>query len=292
MVPQIEVTRTLTAQVVALNSPSLAKISGGYEKPTQTAFLETEKLANNRNRPVFTYSKSSFSKLDKDSLATVQEARNIGEEKPRDSSNTAQNKVDLKAENNDGLTDAERRKVQALKARDRQVREHERAHQIAGGHYASSPTYRTVRGPDGKLYAVGGEVKIDTSIVPNNPEATIRKMQTVKRAALAPQEPSSADRAVAAEADAKIMRARQEIQERKIEESKEREEKGDNFVDKNRNLSDAKKINGDLVFNPEGRFKGNPIGLGAVDHAELIGLSNLPKGHGVLDPGQLFSLIA
>ena len=43
---------------------------------------------------------------------------------------------------------------------------------------------------------------------------------------------------------------------------------------------------------PEGRFKGDPIGLGAVDHAALIGLSKLPKGHGVLDPGELLSLIA
>lgn len=106
--------------------------------------------------------------------------------------------ADPNAEGADGLTEAERRKVRELQACDRQVREHERAHQIAGGQYASLPTFRTVREPDGKSYAVGGEVRIDTSVVPNNPEATIRKMQIVKRASLAPQEPSSADRAVAA----------------------------------------------------------------------------------------------
>lgn len=292
MVPQIEAARPITAQAGLLNRPSLAKIRVGGETQTQPTFLGTEKLVNTRSGMVPTLPGGSFSKLDKDTLAMAQQARNLDTEKPGEDTNTVKDHTDMHADGKDGLTDAERRKVQELKARDRQVREHERAHQIAGGHYASSPTYRTIRGPDGKLYAVGGEVKIDTSVVPNNPEATIRKMQTVKRAALAPQEPSSADRAVAAEADAKIVRARQEIQERKIEEAKEQKERGDNFVNKDRNLSDAKKVNGDLVFNPEGRFKGDPIGLGAVDHAALIGLSKLPKGHGVLDPGELLSLIA
>ena len=292
MVPQVETARPTTAQAVGLNKEPLARIRDGSEIRVQKPLLGAELSINTRIGLGSTLSGGSFSKLDKDSLAVVQEAQDPDGEQPGENTTDPKNKVDINAEGKDGLTDAERRKVEALKARDRQVREHERAHQIAGGHYASSPTYRTVRGPDGKSYAVGGEVRIDTSVVPNNPEATIRKMQTVKRAALAPQEPSSADRAVAAEADAKIVRARQEIQERKIEEAKERKDKGNNFVDKDRNISDAQKVNGDLIFNPEGRFKGDPIGVGVVDHAALIGLSRLPKGHGVLDPGQLLSLIA
>ena len=292
MVPQVETARPTTAQTVALNKTPLARIGDGSEIRVQKTLLGAETSLNTRIGLGFTLSGGPFSKLDKDNLAVVQEAQNLDGEQPGENTTAPKNKVDINAEGRDGLTDAERRKVAALKARDRQVREHERAHQIAGGHYASSPTYRTIRGPDGKSYAVGGEVRIDTSVVPNNPEATIRKMQTVKRAALAPQEPSSADRAVAAEADAKIVRARQEIQERKIEEAKERNERGNNFVNKNRNISDAQKVNGDLIFNPEGRFKGDPIGVGIVDHAALIGLSKLPKGHGVLDPGQLLSLIA
>ena len=292
MVPQVETARPTTAQAVALDKTPLARIGDVSEIRDQKTLLGAETSVNTRISSGSTLLRGSFSKLDKDSLAVVQEAQNLDGEKPGEKTTAPENKVDINAEGKDGLTDAERRKLAALKARDRQVREHERAHQIAGGHYASSPTYRTVRGPDGKSYAVGGEVRIDTSVVPNNPEATIRKMQTVKRAALAPQEPSSADRAVAAEAAAKIVRARQEIQERKIEEAKEQKERGNNFVDKNRNISDAQKVNGDLVFNPEGRFKGDPIGVGVVDHAALIGLSKLPKGHGVLDPGQLLSLIA
>ena len=116
------------------------------------------------------------------------------------------------------LSEEEKEKVRDLQSRDREVRAHEQAHKAAGGSLAGHPTYETVRGPDGRSYAVGGEVKIDTSAVPNNPEATIRKMEQVKRAALAPSNPSSADRQVAAEADAKIQQARQEKREQDAEE--------------------------------------------------------------------------
>ena len=59
---------------------------------------------------------------------------------------------------------------------------------------------------------------IDTSPVPGDPEATIDKMEVVKRAALAPAEPSVQDRSVAAQADAKKLRARAELAEQKAEE--------------------------------------------------------------------------
>jgi hypothetical protein len=121
------------------------------------------------------------------------------------------------------LTEEEKDKVRDLQSRDREVRAHEQAHKAAGGSLAGQPTYQTMRGPDGRSYAVGGEVKIDTSAVPNNPEATIRKMEQVKRAALAPSNPSSADRQVAAEADAKIQQARQEKREQDAEEREKAE---------------------------------------------------------------------
>ncbi|WP_303620985.1 putative metalloprotease CJM1_0395 family protein, partial [Methylogaea oryzae] len=56
------------------------------------------------------------------------------------------------------------------------------------------------RGPDGQQYAVGGEVSIDTSPVPNDPEATARKAEQIRRAALAPANPSGQDISVAAAA--------------------------------------------------------------------------------------------
>lgn len=106
-----------------------------------------------------------------------------------------------------GLSEEERAVVDQLKARDREVRDHEEAHARVGGPYAGAPSYTYQTGPDGQQYAVGGEVPIDVSEIPGDPAATIDKMDVVKAAALAPAEPSSADRNVAAEADAKRLAA-------------------------------------------------------------------------------------
>src|SRR6056297_2625701 len=87
------------------------------------------------------------------------------------------------------LSEAERRQVEDLKARDREVRAHEAAHQAAAGSYAGPIQYEFQRGPDGRRYAVGGSVQIDTSPIPDDPEATIQKMETIRAAALAPANP-------------------------------------------------------------------------------------------------------
>lgn len=107
----------------------------------------------------------------------------------------------------------EERLLMKLRQVDREVRAHEQAHLMAAGPYArGSPHYEYVRGPDGRLYAVGGEVKIDTSPVPGDPEATLEKAQAIKRAALAPANPSPQDRLVAALADRMATKAMMEIQ--------------------------------------------------------------------------------
>ena len=116
--------------------------------------------------------------------------------------------------------------IRELAARDREVRSHEQAHAAVGGKYAGSPVYEFVRGPDGVNYAVGGEVSIDTSPVPGDPEATIAKAQQIRRAANAPAEPSSQDRRVAAEASLMEAEARAALrQERVVESEQTREEK-------------------------------------------------------------------
>ena len=101
--------------------------------------------------------------------------------------------------------------IKELKARDTEVRIHEQAHAAVGGQYAGSPSYEYQRGPDGTNYAVGGEVQIDVAEIKGDPKATIEKMQTVRAAALAPQEPSSADRSIAADATQKLMAAQAEL---------------------------------------------------------------------------------
>lgn len=105
----------------------------------------------------------------------------------------------------------EQQQIEELKARDTEVRVHEQAHALVGGQYAGSPSYEYQRGPDGTNYAVGGEVQIDVSEIPGDPQATIDKMQTVRAAALAPAEPSSADRAIAADATQKMAAAQAEL---------------------------------------------------------------------------------
>jgi hypothetical protein len=94
----------------------------------------------------------------------------------------------------------ERRQIQELVLRDRQVRDHERAHTAVGGQYAGPPRYTFERGPDGINYAVAGEVSISAGAVSGDPAATIQKAQVVRRAALAPTDPSAQDRSVAAQA--------------------------------------------------------------------------------------------
>ncbi|WOJ98595.1 putative metalloprotease CJM1_0395 family protein [Congregibacter brevis] len=107
-----------------------------------------------------------------------------------------------------GLSEQEQKQVRELADRDREVRAHEQAHASVGGRYASAPSYTYQRGPNGQQYAVAGEVSIDVSPVPNDPQATIEKARIVRRAALAPAQPSSQDRAVAAEATALEQQAR------------------------------------------------------------------------------------
>jgi len=120
------------------------------------------------------------------------------------------------------LTAEEEKQVQQLKKRDTEVKRHEQAHKAAAGPYATGgPHFDFETGPDGKQYAVGGEVNIDTSKVPGDPEATIRKAQTIRQAALAPQDPSTQDRRVAAEASRMEAEARRELAEKKRAESEE-----------------------------------------------------------------------
>ena len=113
----------------------------------------------------------------------------------------------------DELDSRQKKEVAELKTRDAQVKQHEQAHLAAAGPYAKGGVhYKYTTGPDGNRYAVGGKVGIDSSKVSNDPEATIGKAQVVRRAALAPANPSTQDRRVASE-------ARQELTKNKVDEN-------------------------------------------------------------------------
>ncbi|WP_157236190.1 putative metalloprotease CJM1_0395 family protein [Chitiniphilus shinanonensis] len=94
---------------------------------------------------------------------------------------------------------------------DRKVRAHEQAHMAAGsGLTQGGPSYSLQTGPDGKQYAVAGEVRIDVS-PGRTPEETIRKARAIQAAALAPADPSGPDRSIAAQAQAMEQQAQAEL---------------------------------------------------------------------------------
>lgn len=138
-----------------------------------------------------------------------------------DAQNRAESRTESRAERQQ--QEQQQDEIRELAARDREVRAHERAHSAVGGQYAGAPSYQYQRGPDGVSYAVSGEVSIDTSAVPGDPQATLEKAQLIQRAATAPAEPSAQDRRVAAQASQMAAEARAEIiteqrEERRIEE--------------------------------------------------------------------------
>lgn len=110
------------------------------------------------------------------------------------------------------LTQAEFQLLAELKQADTEVRNHEMAHVAAGGSLITSgASFTYQRGPDGKNYAVAGEVSIDTSAVPGDPRATLQKMQQVKSSALAPASPSAQDLKVASNATSRAAKASSEL---------------------------------------------------------------------------------
>ena len=120
----------------------------------------------------------------------------------------------------DELSPEEQKQVEALKERDQEVRTHEAAHKAAGGQYVrSGATFDYQTGPDGKRYAIGGEVKIDTG-KEDDPQKTLEKAETIRRAAMAPAEPSDKDRQVAADAARMAAEARTEIAEERAAEAR------------------------------------------------------------------------
>lgn len=134
------------------------------------------------------------------------------------SSAEGQNKnYENKNENSSGneFSETEQREIEKLKRRDREVRAHEMAHQSAGGQYAGSASYSYTTGPDNKRYAVGGSVDIETSPA-KTPEETVKKADQIKRAAMAPSQPSGADMQIAAKATRMKMEAQAELNQKEF----------------------------------------------------------------------------
>ncbi len=117
--------------------------------------------------------------------------------------------------NNGELSESDLKIVNELKKRDAEVRSHEAAHLAAAGGIATGgASFEYQQGPDGVQYAVGGEVHVDTSPVAGDPAATLQKADTIRRAALAPAEPSGPDMQAAASATAMAAKAQAELMQK------------------------------------------------------------------------------
>jgi len=140
------------------------------------------------------------------------------EDTPEDAEHQHAQKSEQERAHEDEVSDIERqieakeaKIILELKQRDQEVRTHELAHAAVGGVHTGSPTYEYEMGPDGKKYAVAGEVSVDLSPIEGDPRATIAKMEKVHAAALAPAQPSAQDHKVAAQATDLIAQARSDL---------------------------------------------------------------------------------
>ncbi len=203
-------------------APSLVT-SGLYsnKRPLDTSQLSTQDLSS---RPVGALSSPSKPRFDSQqlSLQTPSSPQVNSQSNEPDNGDVAQAEARVEKQLQDQQLQREQRIISDLAARDREVRAHEQAHAAVGGQYAGAPSYQYERGPDGVNYAVGGEVRIDVSRAAT-PEATILKAQTVRRAALAPAEPSPQDRNVAAKATQLESSARAELNAERIEQAQDSE---------------------------------------------------------------------
>lgn len=167
-----------------------------------------------------------------------------GEQNPsieeKESSQQQQNGQSSNQSNSEEQLEAEElAQIQKLRNRDREVRAHEQAHASVGGVLAGAPNLNFTTGPDGNRYAVSGDVSIDISKVANDPEATIRKLEQVQRAALAPANPSSQDVRVAAQAAASENQARAELNVQRLQEAQEQKEARSERLSENTDLKSS-----------------------------------------------------
>ena len=116
---------------------------------------------------------------------------------------------------------AQQAQLRELQLRDREIRQNELAHQVVGGRYADLSQLSFERGPDGQLYAISGDVSLDTAPVADDAQATIDKMRVVRAAALAPANPSPEDIRIALEAMRQMLEAQAELRGESLDDVRE-----------------------------------------------------------------------
>ncbi len=228
------------------NSTSVEQI-GGLVTSNEKVNKSKAEATNKTEEPV-QLADNSLSKSEKS--ATKETANEPTNEEPTEKNNSQET-----------LSKEDQAIVGELKKRDTEVRAHEQAHlSAAGGLAQGGANFSYESGPDGKKYAVGGEVSIDTSAVAGDPQATIIKAQKIRSAANAPADPSSQDRSVAAQASRMVAQAQTELsqqtREKKSAEVSEKQPENNLKNDQNeKNIQDTyQKIQNAQVLSSEKNF--------------------------------------
>ncbi|MGI2225624.1 putative metalloprotease CJM1_0395 family protein [Shewanella frigidimarina] len=188
-------TRTSNGEVVNAQQP----IVNIFNQPSDASATETNTSAVATNRT------EENSSVDESSVNTEPQTSNSQDD-------SAEQQVEQQVKDKQQqIEQAEIKQIDQLAQRDNEVKTHEQAHAAVGGSLAQSPSYQYEKGPDGRRYAVDGEVNIDVSTVDGDAQATLTKMQKVYAAAMAPVQPSMADIRVAAQALQNMNEAKKEL---------------------------------------------------------------------------------
>jgi hypothetical protein len=225
-----------------LRSQDAQRVISSVTSPSAQQELQSSSSTINRDRVTLSAEAAALSRLARTSERSLQaeDGELVGLESTGSSISPSSSGVPSGGREQQELQEQQDLEIsRELAERDREVRAHEQTHASIGGQYASAPSYTYERGPDGRMYAVEGEVKIDTSPIPNDPQATLEKAEVIQRAALSVAEPSSADRAAAADARAMAAEARTQILQSESDAQAAQAERADSAEDEDDNKPSA-----------------------------------------------------
>lgn len=181
--------------------------------------LENRKRALQRREAGDIYKKNAQYQAKKNPMLEVLENLLSGKtEKDLHAADQAKREFGTPASEQDKLEQPEvKAEIKELELTEKEVIVHEQAHKAVGGHVTGPITYTHTEGPGGKRYIDGGEVAINVK-EGSTPEETLKILEKVKAAALAPADPSPQDLRVAASATAQIQQTRAEMTKQTVEE--------------------------------------------------------------------------
>ncbi len=204
----------------------IAPTAAASQSAAEKGVASDKDKARNNAQPNEQYNFSALRKQSELNQTTInenaQDSSGEGKQEQREQKDSAQiqseqDKKDNNRENATAPTNEQslppeiQQQISELKKRDQEVRAHETAHAAVGGNTTGAPSFTYEQGPDGRRYAVSGEVSVDLSPVAGDPHATIAKMQKIHAAALAPANPSAQDKQVASAAIKTIASAQTEL---------------------------------------------------------------------------------